>query len=325
MADPPTPPGASPPRALVCNGQGLGDIIQTTPLIAALDRLGYAVDVWMVPNYPETVELFQGWPCIRRLIVSNRGVVLSRYDKIVVSLQFPHNAFMRRLTPYVSVWGANGEANQAERELLQARRLGYEGPMPPTYAGCSARRFDLPPRTVALHPGSNPGAWNRGKRWPYFPALAKLLRCHGFHVAVVGGPDDGDEGDWPDGTLDFRSRLRLMDTGALMRQCAAVVANDAGLAHYAAALGVPTFVIFGPTSPEGYRPPVANAFPVRADVPCRPCTIKESCPHRPCLLALGPREVADRLVAHYRASHGPPPGADGLSSPWHRGQAGRRA
>src|SRR5208337_5007504 len=116
----------------------------------------------------------------------------------------------------------------------------------------SNRKFDLPHGTVAIHPGCKPDwPW---KRWHGFADLAGLFS----NIVIVGTPEDLRTDNtyfeglfmWPDHARNFVGKLGLRDTAALLRECAALISNDSGLMHLAAALGVPTFGIFGITSPQ---------------------------------------------------------------------------
>ena len=68
---------------------------------------------------------------------------------------------------------------------------------------------------------------------------------------------------------------------ACSRTAAALVTNDSGAMHLAAALGVPVTAMFGPTRERETRPlgPEGLAAPVvlTHDVWCRPCMLRE-CP-----------------------------------------------
>jgi len=173
-------------QALICIGRGIGDVIHSTPLIQAVRSLGYDIDVWMVPDYPEAMGLLEGWPTVRRIITTGRDVDPHAYDEVIVTLLFPYASFFYRRAVRVVRYDPNDTRHRTECDMTHARALGYSGPTPPTYARTSSRSFDLPPRTIALHPGSSPVAWNCRKRWPHFPALARLLLGRGFGVVLVG-------------------------------------------------------------------------------------------------------------------------------------------
>ena len=116
-------------------------------------------------------------------------------------------------------------------------------------------------------------------------------------VAVIGTPADlqndgtyfGRDFGWPAHARNYVGVLDLRDTAALIGQCAALVSNDSGLMHLAVALGVPTFGVFGLTSPA------------REGLPCEPACRREpwgrrDCAyHLKCLKTLTAGEVFGRL------------------------------
>lgn len=190
--------------------------------------------------------------------------------------------------PMRSDWGltrpaACGTEGIAVRNLALAEELaGYGAPalfVPAVALDGDATLPDLPPGFVALHPGGSPA--EPFKRWPEesFAALGRLLAHDGFPVVLVGGP--GEEGVGTRlaaaigvGTTDLTGRLGLAATARILARARALVANDSGLAHVAAAVGTPVVAIFGPTSDKRYAP--SGSGPVRvvaSDLPCRPCHV----------------------------------------------------
>ena len=125
-----------------------------------------------------------------------------------------------------------------------------------------------------------PGATWPAKRWlpERFGELADMAVARlGARAIVVAGPHDAPEAD----TL-LRSAvapvhrlplLPLRQLAGVLSQCAAVVTNDAGPMHIAAALGVPTIGIFGPGEENIWFPydPALGHRALRKDVPCHPC------------------------------------------------------
>jgi heptosyltransferase-2 len=51
----------------------------------------------------------------------------------------------------------------------------------------------------------------------------------------------------------------------------AFIGNDSGPAHYAALIGRPTFVLWGPGNYERVRPLGRNVHVFKKELPCRPC------------------------------------------------------
>src|SRR5262249_19756849 len=57
----------------------------------------------------------------------------------------------------------------------------------------------------------------------------------------------------------------------MIRLCRLFVSNDSGLMHVAAAAGVPTIGLFGPTKSSGTSPRGEHAFIIRSSYPGLPC------------------------------------------------------
>ena len=138
---------------------------------------------------------------------------------------------------------------------------------------------------LALCPGAEFGG---AKRWPadYFGELALRYIERGWQVALFGSANDqpvtaairahcSQHRD----CIDLAGRTQLAEAVDLLWLATAVVSNDSGLMHIAAALARPLVVIYGATSP-GFTPPsttmprsspaISSARPVSAGVPAGP-------------------------------------------------------
>ena len=159
--------------------------------------------------------------------------------------------------------------------------------------------------TIALLPGAR---WEN-KRWPtrHFQELvARLRSSHAdLQFVILGGKSDPPLAEIissvaPDTTLDLTGRTSLPQMVEVLRQCRAVVTNDTGPMHVAAALGKPVVGIFGPTNPSRTGPygQMDRALQ-RRDLPCVPC-MKASCSfHEPlaCLTGISPQQVSEEVLA----------------------------
>jgi ADP-heptose:LPS heptosyltransferase len=282
--------------ALVTVARGVGDIVRITPLVRVCARLGYDVDVLVAPDYADAASLLRGAPEIRRLFVlpspwNGSGVTEiagldgSVYDVAVYTVWTrPYRSYVRQHREVAfdrSTWLAEGDPACVR---AAARALGWSDPLPPPFVTDSGRRFDLPPDTVALHPGCKPDwPW---KKWHGFDELAARLP----HVVVLGTESDldnrqtyfGRDFAWPAHVRLFVGALDLADTVALLRRCAALVSNDSGLMHIGAAVGMPTYGIFGITSPAREALPVPNMVAVTKALPCEPACRRGAWGRRDC-------------------------------------------
>lgn len=123
--------------------------------------------------------------------------------------------------------------------------------------------------------GFCPGAeFGPAKRWPHYhyATLAKMLIEQGYSVRLFGSKKDEAAGEQirlalPENLqrycLNLAGQTDLNQAVDLIADCNAVVSNDSGLMHIAAALNKPLVALYGPTSPQ-YTPPLSqNAVIIR--------------------------------------------------------------
>ncbi len=93
----------------------------------------------------------------------------------------------------------------------------------------------------------------------------------GARVAILGGPDEASAAATVFDSLPSDRRINLVGTeelptvAACLKRCALFVGNDSGLMHMAAAAGIPTVGLFGPSRPENYGPWGDIAVAVRTE------------------------------------------------------------
>jgi heptosyltransferase-2 len=135
---------------------------------------------------------------------------------------------------------------------------------------------------VALAPGA---AYGGAKRWPpdRFAELAEALAADGVVTVLVGSVADVATGEEVEAHLGARARtLNLIGRtdlpllGGVLVNCRALVSNDSGAMHLAAAAGVRVTAVFGPTDENVTGPRGLHAV-VSHPVWCRPCLLRE-CP-----------------------------------------------
>jgi len=277
---------------LVSCGDGVGNIIQTTPLLRALETLGETIDVYLYQATIQSMDLLRtrtGAPDAVPPPFSSLGRVSSRPQAFMgrhykVAMRTWLCPFPQRITADKHLTGAapcSAQLSEAQAALNMAVELGYEGGMPST--GCS---YQIPNwfnfsegQWLALHGGGKPfGRWLY-KRLPvsrYGEVCRVLLDKHeDLQIIVVGTRHD----DFPMFTHDKLHDLRgvgtLLDQIGAMKACTVFLGNDAGLGHCAAAVGTPSEIIYGLGEIRKNLPPY-NARPVVLDPPlaCQPCQVK---------------------------------------------------
>lgn len=207
-----------------------------------------------------------------------------------------------------------------ERFMALAHAPGAELPKPypeprlaidPASRDAALERFglSLDRPVLALCPGAEFG---EAKRWPaeHYAAVADARLRQGWQVWLFGSQKDAPGGEeirewitpgFEEDVCNLAGRTSLAEAIDLLSCASAVVSNDSGLMHVAAALDRPLVAVYGSTSP-GFTPPLASQVEVvRLGLECSPC-FDRTCRfgHYDCLRLLQPSLVQDalgRLVA----------------------------
>jgi len=302
------------PTALISAAGGIGDLVRTTPLVGVCHALGFEIDLLVENDYGDAAALVRDLPGIRGVFhqrsrwtgagATDLGDLRNRtYDLALFTALTGPQPWIRA-TRVISIdrarWLTEGDVVSVRRV---ATELGWTEALPSPMVRTSGRRFDLEQRTIAIHPGCKPNwPW---KKWHGFPDLASRLPS----IVLIGMPSDLDNRDtyfgtpfeWPSHVRNFVGQLSLPDTAALISECAALVSNDSGLMHVAAALGIPTFGIFGITSPAREALPLPNMVPVTKGLSCepecrrRPWGRSDCSRHLECLRSLTAEDVMSRI------------------------------
>ena len=153
---------------------------------------------------------------------------------------------------------------------------------------------------LALCPGAEYGP---AKRWPekYYADLASHKMDQGWHVWLFGSAKDqpvcAEIIERAGGGVDLSGRTSLAQAVDLLSLADAVVSNDSGLMHVAAALDRPLVAIYGSSDP-GFTPPLnKRSQVVTLGLDCSPC-FKRECPkgHLKCLEELAVGQVEEALA-----------------------------
>jgi heptosyltransferase-2 len=146
-----------------------------------------------------------------------------------------------------------------------------------------------------------PGAeFGDAKQWPaeHYAAVCTQRIAAGWQVWTLGSAKDAAVAAQIRALLpatahahwhDLTGRTSLAQAIDVMALATAVLSNDSGLMHVAAALGRPIVALYGSTSAD-FTPPLADNVQLLAiDLACRPC-FKRTCPlqHKRCLVDLSP-------------------------------------
>jgi heptosyltransferase-2 len=200
------------------------------------------------------------------------------YQQLVHALGFPNGP----VEPRLSVPPA-----AREEGARIARGAGWNGRAP----------------LVALAPGA---AYGGAKRWPpaYFAELAGTLASDGVECVMVGTTADAATamevaravpahagGSEKSALHNVVGQTDLPALAGLLANCRALVTNDSGAMHLAAAVGTPVTAVFGPTDDRATRPLGDAHTVVTHPVWCRPCMLRECPLDHQCMRGIDPAAV----------------------------------
>src|SRR5687767_2609333 len=120
------------PSCLVHLASGVGNIVLATPLLLALDELGFDIDVCLDADYAQTADLLRPWSIVRRIASGGIGALLGGdgYEAVVPAVPpfyWPrfraHYRGVRRLVPRPP--DAAFYADEQAYYLMFAGALGY--------------------------------------------------------------------------------------------------------------------------------------------------------------------------------------------------------
>jgi lipopolysaccharide heptosyltransferase II len=314
----------------------LGDTVMAVPTLRSLRSALPGAELWCLGPWAGTILATEPGIARRLVTPGSVGARLAqarrlRHARFDLALILP-NSFETALAGWLSEarwrigYGEGRSAllthalrsdadpvHQAKAYLGLLAPLGVEGPLtPPTLAIDGARRVearrllgetDLPPGglTVGLQLGAAAGP---AKLWPSdrIAALALRLEARGVRAILLGSPQARGLADAvqaasgrPIRSLVGRDHPALLP--ALLAELDTLVAADSGPAHVAAAVGVPTVTLFGPTDPRLTGPLGARQQALWCRPACGPCFLRH-CPidHR-CLRAIEVAEVEAAVLA----------------------------
>ena len=327
-------------RSLVIAPQWIGDAVMTEPLLRRLHVRGEILTVgalpWVAPVYramPQVAAVLElpfahgglQWNARRSLARQLRGL----FDIAYVG----PNSFKSALLPWwAGIPDRVGYHGESRYGLLNHRLRdptgGQRPPMVAFYSALSGEsgvaqdrpQLRLDPITVdAALAGMRlqrqgyyvfaPGAeYGPAKRWParHFSVLAEQLK---LPVVLLGSAKESTlcaeiartvNASQPGQCIDWSGRTSLDHALAAISAAKAMVSNDSGLMHVAAAFGLPQVALFGSSSPL-HTPPLntqAHVIWLKNDpsylpaLDCAPCFARE-CPlgHTRCLVDLSPDRV----------------------------------
>lgn len=153
------------------------------------------------------------------------------------------------------------------------------------------------------------------RRWPpeRFAELARALHRERPEALMLltGSPDEAEyvaaihaQANVPR-LLDFAGRTEFSELTALYDLADVMVTNDSGPSHFAAVVGLPTVVLFGPETPALYGS-LGPSVAISANLACSPCVNaanhrKTACSEPLCMRAIDVDTVLRAMLAQIAA------------------------
>ncbi|MDT8429311.1 MAG: lipopolysaccharide heptosyltransferase II [Pseudomonadales bacterium] len=155
-------------------------------------------------------------------------------------------------------------------------------------------------RVASSGPGNRlvlcPGAeFGDAKQWPatHYAGLAALAIAQGWQVLIAGSANDAQvaaeivklvPAGMQHGCINLAGKTTLDQVVDVLASATAVVSNDSGLMHIAAAVQRPLVALYGSSSATFTPPLHEQAQVLTTDIACRPC-FQRRCPlgHKRCL------------------------------------------
>ena len=319
----------------------LGDVVLTTPLLAALAETEGPLDV---VTTPAAAPLLETHAAVRRVILyDKRGADRGWRGLTVLARQLRAEHYQMAYLPHRSLRSAAlallariprrigfrdgwrwlytetrahpGGGHEIDRLLALAQRSAAASSRPSL--GLTAEDEQAASRwlegagVTAPFAAFAPGSIWGSKRWPHYAELARRLSDQ-IAVVLVGGREDvplaEEIGAAVPSVVSACGALTLRQSAALIGRAEVLVTNDSAPLHFAQAVGTRTVTIFGSTVPGfgfGPRGPSDQVLGVEGLV-CRPCSAHgpARCPlgHHACMQTL-PVEDVMRAIERTGALH----------------------
>lgn len=260
------------PRVLVIRGGAIGDFILTLPALRLLRETipGCHIEVLGYPSIAELARTAGLADSIRSLEHRSMAPLFAKtapidealaehlrsFNLVVSFLYDPDGHFRTSLerigikTPIECSPLVKPEGPHASRQLAQgleklAMFLEDEHLHRAHFESHPSER----PR-IAIHPGSG----SEKKNWPLQNWQQVADSFPSAEIIFITGEAEAERQIQPIGHTLWHS-LPLSELATRLGTCTAFLGHDSGISHLAAACGVPSLLLFGPTDPAIWSPP----------------------------------------------------------------------
>lgn len=210
-----------------------------------------------------------------------------------------HSMFLLSHTPTIK---ADKHLSKQYAELAMINTDSWDKTTPKLRLYIEPRKFEKP--TLGINAGATYGS---AKRW-YPERFAEVAAefSDRYDIVIFGGPNEVEMANEIESYLkssnvanytNLAGKTSIKELCSYIGGCSLFVTNDSGPMHIAAAYGVPTVSIFGPTKhTETSQWMNEKSSIVRHDMECAPCMRRE-CPlgHHECMKSITASEVIEAV------------------------------
>jgi len=271
-------------KILVIRGGAIGDFILTLPVLAALRRhfpqtrldvLGYPhiAQLALAGGLADDVRSIEAGP-LASFFARNGSLnpalqeYFASFAIIISYLYDPDEIFQSNVARCSRAQFIAGPHRPDEHSGLHATKVFLRplerlaifdaNPVPRLPVSAAGHLPVSASSTLAVHPGSG----SERKNWPeikWIELLQHLTRRSDLRLLLVRGEAEQDR--WPrllnalpaDRVTEAKS-LPLPELAQRLASCAAFLGHDSGITHLAAAVGLPTLVLWGESADTIWRP-----------------------------------------------------------------------
>lgn len=283
-------------KILVIRGGAIGDFILTIPVFQALKKYFPQAELEVL-GYPKVARLAveAGWASQAKSIedpglvrfFAPRGPVppewqqyFSQFDIIISYLFDPDEIFKKNIEHSGKHHYIHGPHRPDEKLNIHAidallkpleKLAVYESGWVPDLGRLMGTQSKPERKTIriAMHPGSG----STLKNWPserWTELIQHFSGVSDLEILVVGGEAERElcaliPTHLPEGKCRVFMNHPLDELARLLGECDAFIGHDSGISHLAAAIGVPSVVLWGPTNLNIWRPVGKHVTVIESD------------------------------------------------------------
>ncbi len=264
-------------KILFITSSRIGDAVLSSGLLNHIEQ-SYPNAKVTIACGPLAVSLFQGYPLVEAIIPLKKEkrnghwvklwkqVVKTRWD-MVVDLR---DSAVSRIILGKKKYIFSRHIDKAQHKAKQCADVMKLEDVPAPKLWFTKDQMTKAQQVISSGDpvlGVGPTANWVGKTWPAdrFIEVVKFMTgkggvMEGARVAVFGAPGEEEDADKvlasipKDRQIDCIAKGSPGEAAAMIARCDFYIGNDSGLMHCAAAAGVPTLGLFGPSYPHIYAP-----------------------------------------------------------------------